>query len=97
MAALSILESETPDVAVLDFAMPGMNGAVLAEQIAARLPSLPIIFVSGYADTAAIRNAAGEHAVILQKPFQLGQLISALKLVCAKSRNSGTKVQAVNP
>lgn len=79
--ALSILEAETPQVAVLDFAMPGMNGAMLARQISARLPSLPIIFVSGYADTAAIKNAAGENVVILQKPFNLEQLIAALKRV----------------
>lgn len=80
--ALSILESESPQVAVLDFAMPDMNGAVLAEQIATRLPNLPIIFVSGYADTVAIKNAAGENATILHKPFELDQLISALKQVC---------------
>lgn len=84
-AALSIIESETPDVAVLDFAMPGMNGAVLAEQISARLPCLPMVFVTGHADTAAIKNAGGEDAVILQKPFNVSQLISALKLVCARS------------
>jgi NO-binding membrane sensor protein with MHYT domain/signal transduction histidine kinase/ActR/RegA family two-component response regulator len=78
-AALALLDSEQPQVAILDFAMPGMNGAVLAQQIAARLPHLPIIFVSGYADTAAIKNTAGDDATILQKPFDLEQLVRALK------------------
>ena len=82
--ALFIIETETPEVAVLDFAMPGMNGAKLAQQISARLPNLPIIFVSGYADTAAIKNAAGEGVVILQKPFDLDQLVAALKQVCIR-------------
>lgn len=90
MAALSILETETPDITVLDFAMPGMNGAVLAEQIAARLPSLPMVFMTGYADTAAIKTAAGEDAIILQKPFDVSQLISALKLVCARSEEGAS-------
>ena len=89
--ALSILETETPQVAVLDFAMPGMNGAMLARQISARLPSLPIIFVSGYADTAAIKNAAGENVVILQKPFNLDQLIAALKRVCSQIEGCKTE------
>lgn len=78
-AALAMLDSDQPQVAILDFAMPGMNGAVLAQQIAASLPHLPIIFVSGYADTAAIKNTAGEDATILQKPFDLEQLVCALK------------------
>ena len=85
--ALTLLETQTPQVAVLDFAMPGMNGAVLAQQMATRLPNLPIIFVSGFADTAAIKNAAGENATILQKPFDLGHLTSALKQVCAQIEN----------
>ena len=80
----------TPEVAVLDFAMPAMNGAVLAQHIAARLPSLPIVFASGYADTAAIKNAAGRDAIILQKPFSLIQLISALKLAVALSENGAS-------
>ncbi|RYG87260.1 MAG: response regulator, partial [Alphaproteobacteria bacterium] len=82
--ALSLIERETPQIAVLDFAMPGMNGAVLAQQIAARLPNLPIIFVSGYADTASIKNAAGDNATILQKPFELDRLISAMKMVWSR-------------
>ncbi|GGD45718.1 MHYT domain-containing protein [Aurantiacibacter arachoides] len=85
--ALLILETETPQVAVLDFAMPDMNGAVLAEQIAARLPHLPIIFVSGYADTSAIKNAAGENASILQKPFNLDQLSATLNQVCSQTES----------
>ncbi len=88
--ALSLLETEEPQVAVVDFAMPDMNGAVLAQQMAARLPGLPIIFVSGYADTAAIKNTAGENVLILQKPFNLDRLTASLKQVGARAAGSGS-------
>jgi NO-binding membrane sensor protein with MHYT domain/signal transduction histidine kinase/ActR/RegA family two-component response regulator len=86
--ALSLIESETPQVAILDYAMPGMNGAILAEQIAARLPDLPIIFVSGYADTVSIKKAAGENVTILHKPFEMDQLNAALHRAWSLAQSS---------
>ena len=41
---------------VLDFAMPGMNGAEVAREVRARRPGLPILFVTGYADAEALRR-----------------------------------------
>ncbi|NWM20022.1 response regulator, partial [Escherichia coli] len=43
-SGLAALEEERPDVALLDFAMPGMNGAELAAEIRRRWRGLPIIF-----------------------------------------------------
>jgi CheY-like chemotaxis protein len=45
--ALEILEKMTVEAAVLDFEMPGMNGAMLAAAIRQRLP-IPIIILSGF-------------------------------------------------
>jgi signal transduction histidine kinase len=66
-SALDKLTRITPDAAVLDFLMPGMNGAELARHVRSRLPELPIIFVSGYSETLALDGVAG--AVVLRKPF----------------------------
>jgi CheY-like chemotaxis protein len=77
--ALATLDTVQPDVAVMDFAMPDMNGAVVAEHLVARCPDLPIIFASGYPDTDAIRKAAGEDAVILRKPFEVAELARAIE------------------
>ncbi len=77
-AGLALLAEQVPDLMVVDFAMPGMNGAEFA--IAARKlnPGLPIIFASGYAETAAIEKAAGPDAIVLRKPFRIGELETAI-------------------
>jgi signal transduction histidine kinase len=73
-AALAELERATPDLMLLDFAMPGMNGAEAATLARQRHPDLPIVFASGYADTAQVETALGGQAVILRKPFDMEDL-----------------------
>lgn len=76
LAALTALEGDAcVDLIVLDFAMPGMNGAEVACEIRRRWPHLPVMFVTGYADTAALMQAGEVGAErIVQKPFQGGEL-----------------------
>jgi DNA-binding response OmpR family regulator len=62
---------------LLDFAMPGMNGAEVAREARARRPDVPILFVTGYADTAAL-GEAGED-VILRKPYVEQELAAKLR------------------
>ena len=70
------LQSLTPAAAVIDFLMPGMNGAEVARRAQLILPGLPIIFVSGYFDTVALDGIDG--AVVLRKPFDLEGLNRAV-------------------
>ena len=81
-AALEILDRDDEiDLMVLDFAMPGMNGAEVAREARARRPQLPILFVTGYADTAALPEP-GEEGV-LRKPFREEELAAKLRSVLA--------------
>ncbi|NMN05310.1 MULTISPECIES: MHYT domain-containing protein [unclassified Novosphingobium] len=83
-AALAALDAAaaagTPlaDVALVDYAMPGMTGAELARHLAQRHPALPIVFMSGFADVAAIEAVAGADAILLRKPFATERLTEAL-------------------
>ena len=72
-AALQALEDQ-PDVqlALLDYAMPGMNGAEVAREIRSRRPELPILFATGYADTSLLVEAGDDG--VLSKPFALSEL-----------------------
>ena len=78
-AGLSLLEAAFPVAAVIDFLMPGMNGAEVARLAQRRRPGLPVVFVSGYSDTVALDGIVG--AVVLRKPFDIGALDRALRSV----------------
>jgi CheY-like chemotaxis protein len=67
-AALDLLDGEAGvDLVVLDFAMPGMNGMELARQVRSRFPTLPTLFITGYADKTELDEV--DEARIVKKPF----------------------------
>ena len=74
---LELAETAGPDLMMVDFALPGMNGAQVAQAARERWPDLPIVFASGYSDTDAIERAAID-APVLRKPFRVDQLQEAL-------------------
>jgi CheY-like chemotaxis protein len=84
-AALEALKSRRPDLMLVDFAMPQMNGAQVADQARRVWPDLPIVFASGHADTAAIQAAVGADARILRKPFDMEELARMLGAVIGRA------------
>ena len=67
-AALDMIEREMKvDLLLVDFAMPGMNGAELARQVQVKRPTTPILFVTGFADRAALAGVSDDR--IIGKPF----------------------------
>jgi CheY-like chemotaxis protein len=74
---LATLERERFDLLVVDFAMPGMNGAEVARAAQERQPGIKVLMVSGYADSAAVEAALGT-ARLLRKPFDLAELGAAV-------------------
>jgi CheY-like chemotaxis protein len=68
----------SPDIVILDFLMPGMSGAEVASHILATKPDQPLLFVSGYSETDAIRKVAPD-ADILPKPFRAAVLDEAVR------------------
>ncbi|CAN5285874.1 hypothetical protein BH10PSE12_BH10PSE12_10440 [soil metagenome] len=77
--AIALLHQATPDIVVLDYAMPGMTGAEAAVRIAQLRPTLPIVIASGYSDSAALRTAMGDRIILLRKPFLQAELASAIR------------------
>jgi FixJ family two-component response regulator len=64
---------------LVDFAMPGMTGAEFGRRVRARFPDMPIVLVTGYADTDMIESAVGESALVLRKPFRSFELRAILR------------------
>jgi PAS domain S-box-containing protein len=83
-----------PDVMVVDFAMPGMNGAEVVQAARTIRPDLPIILATGYADTSAIESLADPTLVVLRKPFELDELDAALRGKLAHEAGPAGRVRA---
>jgi CheY-like chemotaxis protein/two-component sensor histidine kinase len=75
--ALELLDKHKVELLLVDFAMPGMNGAEVARAAQSKHPGLKTLIVSGYADTAALEAALGP-ARHLRKPFDLTELRAAV-------------------
>jgi CheY-like chemotaxis protein len=65
------------DLVLIDFAMRGMSGTEVARRVQAKRPAIPILFVTGFADRAALAGVSEAH--IIGKPF-IGSELSALVL-----------------
>ncbi len=94
LAALAALDADPcVDLVVLDFAMPGMNGAEVASEIRRRWPDMAILFVTGYADTGALMKAVAVSADgIVQKPFRDGELERKVGIALEASTGKGNVV-----
>ena len=75
---LKAFAGERRDLVVLDFIMPGLSGAEVASRILADAPDQPILFVSGYSETDAVRRVA-PNAPLLTKPFRADALDKAVR------------------
>ena len=77
-AALAALAAAAPDLVLIDFAMPGMNGAELARETRLLHPDLPIVFVTGFAESDQLESALGSDVPVLRKPFGIDELAAVV-------------------
>jgi two-component system cell cycle sensor histidine kinase/response regulator CckA len=68
-------------ILVTDLVMPGISGVELAQRALELHPQLQLIFVSGYTDRPMDIQKLFPHAVFLQKPFDMADLILQIRLV----------------
>ena len=61
-----------PDVVLMDYFMPRLNGATACRNILSRYPEANVILVSGVVDAEDITNSGA--TAVLSKPVNLAQL-----------------------
>jgi CheY-like chemotaxis protein len=85
--ALELLAEGGDDVDLLmaDYAMPGMSGTELMRAARVERPDLPVVVITGYADTTGLDGRLDD-AILLQKPFRINELAGAIER--AVQRNS---------
>jgi PAS domain S-box-containing protein len=77
--ALRTFMTSRIDLAVIDRAMPGMNGDLLASLLRAGRPDLPIIMLTGFGSMMrAALDAPTDVDVVLGKPAKIGDLRAAI-------------------
>jgi two-component system, cell cycle sensor histidine kinase and response regulator CckA len=82
--ALEILKTRTDfDLLVSDVVMPVMDGPTLVRHARDKLPNLPILFMSGYAEEQLRNMIDLDHIAFLPKPFSVQQLAEGVRDVIA--------------
>jgi CheY-like chemotaxis protein len=83
-SGLEKFEKQPADLVVMDFVMPGLSGAEVANRMLAVRPGQPILFVSGFSETESIRRLAPDKP-LLSKPFRADALEAAVRAALAKN------------
>lgn len=98
--ALDLYESDAPDIALLDFNMPGRNGCEVIRAIRAMEPPgvrMPAIILSASvtpeARTRAIHAGADE---FVGKPFDAASLVTKVDNLASRVRRSAQPTKAAN-
>ncbi len=87
LKAVSLLESERPDVLLTDLRMPGMDGLGLLRQARQVDPQMPVIILTAFATIESAVEAVKEGAFdYLPKPFSVDQLKLAVDRALAQRR-----------
>ena len=74
---LEALSHHQPDLLIVDYAMPHMNGAEVIKHAREQQPGLPVILATGYADMAEVGAVLGTQSILV-KPFDIGTLLGAV-------------------
>ncbi len=86
-AALSLVESAQPDVAVLDVMMPNVDGLTVCRVLRAERNRLPILMLTARTETpdrvAGLDAGADDY---LPKPFDLDELLARLRALLRRAR-----------
>ncbi len=88
--ALALLRrTRTVDLAIMDYAMPGMTGLQLADAVAAERPGTVLLLSTGYAELPS-----GERSSLprISKPFDQAALAKAIEAAIRETEHTGPVV-----
>ena len=82
--AVRLVESQNPDLAILDVKMPVLDGISAAEKIISRAP---VLMLTAFSQKDLVERArdAGAMAYVV-KPFAIGDLVPAIEIAVSRHR-----------
>jgi len=88
--ALKMLDSNRPDLVILDIWMPVMDGTEVLKEIKARQPNLQVIMISGHGNIeAAVKTIKLGAYDYLEKPLSLEAVLLTVKRALLSDANKG--------
>jgi two-component system response regulator MprA len=86
-AALTLIESSQPDVAILDIMMPNVDGLTVCRVLRAERNRIPVLMLTARTETpdrvAGLDAGADDY---LPKPFDLDELLARLRALLRRAR-----------
>ena len=80
--ALSLIETKSFDLALVDMGLPGLSGLGLCRLIVKRNPETSVVMISGETDDQSIADALAAGAVdYIKKPFDLDHTVHRLQKI----------------
>ncbi|HUD33465.1 MAG TPA: response regulator [Variovorax sp.] len=76
-SGLQALGAGRHDLMVVDYAMPGLNGAEVIARARELVGDIPVILATGYADMAQVGRVLGTQSILV-KPFDISTLADAV-------------------
>src|SRR5258706_3026520 len=71
----------SPDLVLMDFVLPDMNGVELLRRIRDLRPGLPVLYFSAYSEHEELRPALARGVPYLAKPFTTAQLNARVRQI----------------
>ena len=97
-AALRVLETQAFSIVVSDVRMMPMDGIALLKEIRARLPHLPVVLMTAYAEVDKAVDAMRSGACdFLLKPFEPKALLAQINKYEVQATDDGAGVVAIDP
>lgn len=86
LEAISVAQSEQPDIIVMDLDMPVMDGVEATRQIKAhpQLSAIKVLAVSGQHNSEKSRLIQDNADAFIEKPFEISDLVEAVRLLSLK-------------
>ena len=82
----AIMEGGEFDIVVSDVVMPGMDGPAMVRAIRAKLPQMPVLFMSGYAEEQLRRDIDIPDMHFIPKPFSVAAIGDKVGAVLQQAR-----------
>ena len=76
-SGLAALKASRHDLMIVDYAMPGLNGAEVIAKARSMVGEIPVILATGYADMAQVGRVLGTQSILI-KPFDISTLAAAV-------------------